>query len=245
MVKDNARLKQENAILQLTSLECNGGILYSAILPSLLQLSNTLKSLILTIPSTYDDGHPVLLFGSLEDLHLRLGEDSVVSTSNWLIPDLPRLRLHNRYSSRQKMKEPTDAYGASITFLGLFPEHSLRDLRVELEQPTGESLKGVFPALRRCRNLEAGIFQFRDMPLEVLDDNKVFAAIAEFPDANSIDGGVLIMRRDADTCVSEDGGYLADEFYMEEDWEVGHDEALDAVASKPFRLLIRLHGRRA
>jgi hypothetical protein len=75
-----------------------------------------------------DDGHSVLLFGSLEDLHLRLGEDSVVSTSNWLILNLPRLRLHNHYSSREKMKELIAAYGASITFLGLFPEHSLCDL---------------------------------------------------------------------------------------------------------------------
>ncbi|KAJ7354681.1 hypothetical protein DFH08DRAFT_985506 [Mycena albidolilacea] len=66
----------------ITSLECNGSILYFVILPSLLQLSDTLKSLTLPIPSTYDDGHPVLLFGILEDLHLRLEEDSVVSTSN-------------------------------------------------------------------------------------------------------------------------------------------------------------------
>ncbi|KAJ7354675.1 hypothetical protein DFH08DRAFT_691748 [Mycena albidolilacea] len=325
----------------ITSLECNGLIPYPAIVTSLLQLSDKLKSLTLTIPSTYDEGHPVLVFGSLENLYLRIEEDSMVSPSKWLIPNLRRLWLYNcSKTDRQKSKiqELTDAYGSGLTFLGLFPKYSLPALRdlldgcpalehLALQGPeagdvlsefvasrtvkfvdvfarwkdppgklvTAEMLRAFFPAIRGCRNLGAGIFEFRDIPLaipkrrvrektppatrfdrthdddyeasdcddieesddekneeqpsdpesESEEDNEVPATVIEFTNPASINGEVLTSaddydlpcangsrdteeNSDADSCVtvSEDGGYQADEFYLGEDWEVGHVEAL-------------------
>ncbi|KAJ7879624.1 hypothetical protein B0H14DRAFT_1607468 [Mycena olivaceomarginata] len=151
-------------------------------------------------------------------------------------------------------------------------------------------LRAFFPAIRGCRNLGAGIFKFRDIPLaipkrrvrektppvtcfdrthnddsedsdrddieesddekneehpesEPEEDNEVPATVIEFTNPTSINGEVLTSaddydlpcashdaeeNSDADSCVtvSEDGGYQADEFYLGEDWEVGHDEAL-------------------
>ncbi|KAJ7873934.1 hypothetical protein B0H14DRAFT_2719314, partial [Mycena olivaceomarginata] len=111
----------------ITSLECNSNIAYPV-------LSDNLRSLTLAIPSTYDEGHPVLLFGRVEDLCLIMEPDSVVSPSKWLFPDLRKLWLngyldcHSGTPKRPKAKELIDAYGARITFLGLFPDYSIYGL---------------------------------------------------------------------------------------------------------------------
>ncbi|KAJ7354687.1 hypothetical protein DFH08DRAFT_956071 [Mycena albidolilacea] len=106
---------------------------FLALPSSITSLEYPLPSQSLAIPSTYDEGHPVLLFGRVEDVCLIMEQDSVVSPSKWLFPNLRKLRLNgyvDRYGTpkRPKAKELIDAYGARITFLGLFPDYSIYDL---------------------------------------------------------------------------------------------------------------------
>jgi hypothetical protein len=111
----------------ITSLEYSGTVPYSVILPSLIQLSQNLESLTLTLPVTYDDGHPLLAFDRLHDLHVKLEPDSTVSVSKWLIPNLRRLWVYG--SSNPHTKILVQAYGRGITFLGMHPNYPLFHLR--------------------------------------------------------------------------------------------------------------------
>jgi hypothetical protein len=73
----------------IISLEYSPCMPYSVILPSLLQLAQTLGSLTFTLPAAYDQGHPLLNFPRLEYLCRTVTSKSVVS--EWLAPNLRRL----------------------------------------------------------------------------------------------------------------------------------------------------------
>ncbi|KAJ6594414.1 hypothetical protein B0H19DRAFT_1095406 [Mycena capillaripes] len=312
-------------------ISLSSSIPYSAILPSLMQLSYNLKSLVITIPAAYDDSHPVLAFDRLEDLCLKIEENSAVSVSKWRIPHLRRLRLdmclpHYNYRvaeayilrCRQQTTVILDAYGPTITSLRLphlddrasthlqeslnrcpILEHlvlynhpgsathktiKLIDFFTLREDPpplnmfdspanpslTVKALKGTFPALRGCRNLDVRMSHFRDLPPQHGDgddgneseeqegateededvsedkqEDEAVTVLLEFTHPSSVYGGAFIRNdisddyvlleddvegsdtSDSDTgTISED---LEDEFYLGDDWEVAHDEALTIV----------------
>ncbi|KAJ7244127.1 hypothetical protein B0H12DRAFT_1129499, partial [Mycena haematopus] len=104
----------------ITSLEYNQHIPYSAILPSLVRLSQTLKSLALPVPAVYDAAHPVLEFPKLEDLCVTLTPKSVVSADKWRARPR-RLWVYERPHERERphlgIKQLLDAYGPTITYL--------------------------------------------------------------------------------------------------------------------------------
>ncbi|KAJ7680784.1 hypothetical protein DFH06DRAFT_429069 [Mycena polygramma] len=120
----------------ITSLEFASDIPYSAVLPALTQLCHTLKSLVITLPAAYDDDHPILTFGSLQDLSVTLEPYSVISVSKWLIPNLRRLWLARKWclheiAEMRKCEEVLDAYGGTTTFLellGLCPVPEVQQL---------------------------------------------------------------------------------------------------------------------
>ncbi|KAJ7488309.1 hypothetical protein FB451DRAFT_1529584 [Mycena latifolia] len=122
----------------ITSLEYGAAIEYSAILPSLVHLCATLRSLSLTLPDTYGADHPTLTFASLEDLRLDLAVDSTIPVSEWVIPGLRRAVLRNRfrlgfpaYMKRETQLEVfLGAYGRTIRTLMIsyLQSRSLQDL---------------------------------------------------------------------------------------------------------------------
>jgi len=114
----------------ITSLEYSSSIPYSAILPSLVQLSQNLKSLALAIPG--GEGYSAITFNRLENLRLKVESESGSSLSNWHIPNLRRLWLDAEPHLNPHTKETItnaliDSYGATLTFLQL----SHRQLHLE------------------------------------------------------------------------------------------------------------------
>ncbi|KAJ7149816.1 hypothetical protein C8R43DRAFT_1236389 [Mycena crocata] len=88
-----------NIVASITSFECSGNVDYSHVLPSLLRLAPTLRSLALTLPSDFNSIHPVLDLPNLEDLRLQVTDDSdgPGATSRWLTPRLRRLWIDGNW----------------------------------------------------------------------------------------------------------------------------------------------------
>ncbi|KAJ6576085.1 hypothetical protein DFH09DRAFT_1150340 [Mycena vulgaris] len=109
----------------ITSLEYSDCVDYSLILPSLVQLCQTLRSLSLTLPETYDSNHPTLMLPSLENLRLGLADDSMIPTAKWVIPSVRwvslrqtfRLRFPAYRSAHAQAATVLDAYGRTIRTL--------------------------------------------------------------------------------------------------------------------------------
>ncbi|KAJ7676177.1 hypothetical protein B0H17DRAFT_1080465 [Mycena rosella] len=125
----------------ITSLEYGPSLEYSDILPSLVQLCPTLRSLSLTLPEKYSPEHPTLTFPNLENVRLELASDSTIPGSRWVIPGLRRAVLRDRfrlafpsYRSRQlQVQTFLDAYGRTIkTLVVLFLK--LGDLQLLLDR---------------------------------------------------------------------------------------------------------------
>ncbi|KAJ6497684.1 hypothetical protein C8R45DRAFT_135781 [Mycena sanguinolenta] len=284
----------------ITSLEYSYLIPYSDILPSLVHLSQNLKSLTFTMPAAYDEDHPVLTFPRLEDLCLGFTVESVVSPDKWRARPR-RLWLENDYfhTCVPGVRQLLGAYGLTITYLRIYSldqemlercpllEHisvvcsvaTLTHQRVrfidtftceDLPFYTIESSNDDFPALLCWRDLGVTMKRFRYVPRSIspssegspggyggADDS--VTAFLEFTDPTFVDGAAFIRNdpdisddyvlqdedddsgssdyvsdsdassSDAASCitVSEDGSHLQDEFYMQEDWEVGREEALE------------------
>ncbi|KAJ7147018.1 hypothetical protein C8R44DRAFT_758614 [Mycena epipterygia] len=105
----------------ITSLEYEANIEYSAILPSLIQLCHTLRSLSLTLPDNYNADHPTLAFDNLENLRLGLAKDSLIPAAQWMIPGLRRVLLRDHFrlafpayrTKQQQANAFLDAYGGT------------------------------------------------------------------------------------------------------------------------------------
>ncbi|KAJ6497664.1 hypothetical protein C8R45DRAFT_983785 [Mycena sanguinolenta] len=175
----------------ITSLEFNCHIPYSNIHPSLVHLSQNLKSLTFTIPAALDEGHPVLDFPRLEDLCLTITTDSVISPLKWRGP-VRRLWVYG-----PGVNELFDAYGRTIIFLRIHSidqpaldrcpvlEHiavncsvtSLMHPRIRFidtfsvavcrdpPSPAVALSTEAFPVLSRCRNFDMTMSHFRYVPL--------------------------------------------------------------------------------
>ncbi|KAJ7165272.1 hypothetical protein C8R46DRAFT_1220406 [Mycena filopes] len=80
----------------ITNLDMGDWVEYSAVLPTLVHLCETLKSLTLSLPDHYDDSHPTLTFAHLESLRLCSAIHSVFPAIHWVMPCLHSLSLrHN------------------------------------------------------------------------------------------------------------------------------------------------------
>ncbi|KAJ6586383.1 hypothetical protein DFH09DRAFT_1143212 [Mycena vulgaris] len=105
----------------LTSLEYNSNVEYPLILPTLLRLCETLRSLSLSLPATYDSSHPTLRFKNLEDLRL---QGSSMPPPKWLMPRLRRLWMQRNMAidhidRRLEAEAFLDVYGRTVKFLSL------------------------------------------------------------------------------------------------------------------------------
>ncbi|KAJ7149790.1 hypothetical protein C8R43DRAFT_499868 [Mycena crocata] len=113
-------------VASITSFEWSGNVDYWLVLPSLLRLAPTLRSLALTLPSDFDDAHPLLNLPNLEDLRLRVTPDSdgPGAASRWLMPQLRRIWIHGNSSTHMHRFDPgaivhnfLDVFGRTISFL--------------------------------------------------------------------------------------------------------------------------------
>ncbi|KAJ7762476.1 hypothetical protein B0H16DRAFT_1883951 [Mycena metata] len=102
----------------ITCLDYGDIVEMSMILPSLVQLHRTIRSLSLTITSTPYDG-PQLNFDSLEDLHLRLAKDHTFPQEKWAMPSLRRLWLRSvsRWEAPRRVDRLLSVCGSTLTFL--------------------------------------------------------------------------------------------------------------------------------
>ncbi|KAJ6503870.1 hypothetical protein C8R45DRAFT_1091639 [Mycena sanguinolenta] len=80
----------------IAHLEICDRVKYAAVVPALVHLCPTLRSLSLLLPTTYDAHHPTLVFASLENLRLGVAAESVFPGPGpiWVIPDLKQLLIH-------------------------------------------------------------------------------------------------------------------------------------------------------
>ncbi|KAJ7485810.1 hypothetical protein FB451DRAFT_1554624, partial [Mycena latifolia] len=108
----------------ITSLEYNNQVEYSLILPTLVELSASLRSLALSLPITYDATGPKIFFEKLEALRVRLSADSMASPPQWTMPALRRLWLQGSHGlSRIQNVRDAEAFlnicGRTLAFLWL------------------------------------------------------------------------------------------------------------------------------
>ncbi|KAJ7473376.1 hypothetical protein FB451DRAFT_291896 [Mycena latifolia] len=107
----------------ITSLEYNDRVEYSLIFPTLVQLSASLRSLALSLPS-FDAVYPKLIFEKLEALRVRLSFVNGDAPPTWIMPALRRLWLHggdyeNPIRSPRNAELLLDSCGGTLTFLWL------------------------------------------------------------------------------------------------------------------------------
>ncbi|KAJ7761016.1 hypothetical protein B0H16DRAFT_557438 [Mycena metata] len=107
----------------LTSLEFNHFVPHSAILPCLIQLATTLKTLALCFPRM-DETYPILTFNNLEDLRLQFrgSSGSIHFKGKWRAPNLQRLSLFclDGWNLWNEFGMVVAEYGGSIKFLQLY-----------------------------------------------------------------------------------------------------------------------------
>ncbi|KAJ7045966.1 hypothetical protein C8F04DRAFT_455626 [Mycena alexandri] len=116
----------------ITCLDYGDIVQMSMILPSLVQLHRTIRSLSLTVTTTPYDG-PQLNFDSLEDLHLRLAQDHTFPEEKWAMPSLRRLWLRSviKWAAPWGVGRLLGVYGSTLTFLEW--DQGTRDLKAMLE----------------------------------------------------------------------------------------------------------------
>ncbi|KAF8217508.1 hypothetical protein K438DRAFT_2036938 [Mycena galopus ATCC 62051] len=113
--------------IRVTHLEISHSIEYPTVLPALVELCPTLKSLSLLLPTSYDTGHPTLTFPHLENFRLGLAAKSLLPGSYWVIPNLRQLLIHPTLGYF-RMNYSTvctflGAYGRTLKVLDLQHQH--------------------------------------------------------------------------------------------------------------------------